>query len=75
MVTCPSCGSANPADMRFCGKCGSALEVTTAPSREVAGRADEAGEALDQALALYEQKGDIVTRVRIRASLGAAKGS
>jgi class 3 adenylate cyclase/tetratricopeptide (TPR) repeat protein len=35
----------------------------------VAGRADEAADALEQALALYQQKGDIMTPVRIRASL------
>ncbi len=35
----------------------------------VAGRADEAADALDLALTLYEQKGDIVTPPRIRALL------
>ena len=41
----------------------------------VAGRADEAADALDQALSLYEQKGDIVTSVRIRAQRDELRGS
>jgi len=35
----------------------------------LAGRSDDARDALIQALALYEQKGDVVTPVRIRATL------
>ncbi|MBA3687980.1 MAG: tetratricopeptide repeat protein [Chloroflexi bacterium] len=41
----------------------------------VAGRADEAADALVQAIALYEQKGDIVTPVRIRARLDGIRHS
>jgi len=41
----------------------------------VAGRAAEAADALDQAIALYEQKGDIVTPVRIRAMLDGIRRS
>jgi tetratricopeptide (TPR) repeat protein len=36
----------------------------------VAGRADEAADALTLAMTLYEQKGDIVTPPRIRAAIG-----
>jgi class 3 adenylate cyclase/tetratricopeptide (TPR) repeat protein len=41
----------------------------------VAGRAGEAADALDRALALYEQKGDIVTPPRIRAMLTVMRAS
>ena len=41
----------------------------------VAGRADEAPNALVQAIALYEQKGDIVTPLRIRARLDGIRHS
>ena len=37
----------------------------------VAGRRDEARDGLQQALALYEEKGDLVTPARIRAQIGA----
>jgi tetratricopeptide (TPR) repeat protein len=39
----------------------------------VAGRADEAADALNEALSLYEQKGDIVTPSRIRAIIDVAR--
>src|SRR5262245_38545182 len=34
MVTCPACGHENPDSSRFCGQCGTALEVAAAPARE-----------------------------------------
>src|SRR5215510_9192528 len=34
MVTCPACGHENPDSSRFCGQCGTALEVAAAPVRE-----------------------------------------
>src|SRR5215471_5931384 len=34
MVTCPACGHENPDSSRFCGQCGTALEVAAAPGRE-----------------------------------------
>lgn len=34
MVSCPSCGTNNPAGQRFCGGCGSPLGAPTAPARE-----------------------------------------
>jgi hypothetical protein len=39
----------------------------------VAGRPDEAADALALALTLYEQKGDIVTPPRIRAMLAGIR--
>ena len=35
MSICTSCGAENPADMRFCGKCGSALATTAAAAHDV----------------------------------------
>jgi len=40
---------------------------------QVAGRAGEAADALDLALTLYEQKGDVVTPPRIRTTLDAIR--
>ncbi len=35
MPICTSCGAENPAEMRFCGKSGSALETSATATREV----------------------------------------
>jgi uncharacterized membrane protein YvbJ len=59
MVTCPSCGRENPEGSRFCNACGA----------ELAGRRDDAVPVLEEALARYEQKGNVVMIERTRALL------
>ena len=74
-VICPSCGRENPADSRFCSACGAPLAAGTwldlAEILRAAGKA-EAPAAAQEALTLYERKGNLVGASRAIALLDAA---
>jgi zinc-ribbon domain len=72
MVFCRACGQGNPDRFRFCGSCGSPLEdhadalLDLAGVLQLAGRSRDATDAARHALALYDQKGNLVLARKAR---------
>jgi predicted amidophosphoribosyltransferase len=63
VLTCASCGKELPQEARFCLACGAPVEDAAAP-RELRKT------ALEQAVALYDLKGNVVSAAKARALLG-----